>query len=138
DVNKAAFANFEVPDLEYLASMYTGWRDFALYSPEKAENYGFPYTDDPALAKRTAARMWHWLPVIEMWNGDLFCLDLGEPSCPVIFNQHDWMDGGTGDNGRLMAENFRAFLVGWGSVCFQFPKPIYWPDCLLPSGGVAW
>ncbi len=51
----------------------------ALYSPKAAEKYGFPYTKDPALAKITAARMWHWLPVIEEGNGDLICIDMSKP-----------------------------------------------------------
>jgi cell wall assembly regulator SMI1 len=138
DDNKAPFANFQVPTLKYLASMYTGWREMCLYSPAKAEKYGFPYTNDPALAKRTAARMWNWLPVIEEGNGDLICQDLSDPSCPVVFNQHDWLDGGTGDNGHLLAPNWPAFLIGWGSVCFQLPQSLYWPACFQPAGGVAW
>ena len=132
------FANLQVPNLRYLAGMYTGVRKMALYSPEEAEKYGFPYTKDPALAKRTAARMWHWLPVIEEGNGDMICQDLGDLGCPVIFNKHDWLDGGTGDNGHLLAPNWRAFLIGWGSVCFQFPKSLYWPSCFHEHGGVAW
>ena len=109
-----------------------------LYSPERAEEYGFPYTKDPILAKRTAARMWNWLPVIEEGNGDSICLDLDAPSCPVVFDKHDWMDGGSGDNGHPLAPNWRAFLLGWGSVCFQVPDGLYWPWCFRPGGGVAW
>jgi cell wall assembly regulator SMI1 len=123
---KAPFANLQVPTLKYLAGMYTGWREMALYAPEKADKYGFPYTKDPALAKRTAARMWHWLPVLEEGNGDLICQDLSDPGCPVIFNKHDWLDGGTGENGHIMAPHLPAFLADWGSVCFQFPKSLYW------------
>ncbi|MEJ5277184.1 MAG: SMI1/KNR4 family protein [Thermogemmata sp.] len=132
------FASLWVPTLDYLASMYTGWRKIALYSPEESERYGFPGTKDPALAKRTAARMWHWLPVLEQGNGDMICLDLGDPGCPVVFDKHDWMDGGTGDNGHVLAPNWRAFLIGWGSVCFQHPKYLYWPFCFREGGGVAW
>jgi cell wall assembly regulator SMI1 len=138
DDHKAPFANFQVPTLKYLASMYEGWRGMALYSPPEAEKYGFPYTKDPTLAKQTAARMWHWLPVIEEDNGDLICQDLSNPTCPVIFNQHDWLDGGTGDNGHLLAQSWRAFLTDWGSVCFQLPESLYWPSCFRAGGGVAW
>jgi cell wall assembly regulator SMI1 len=135
---KKPFGSLQVPTLSYLARMYVDWRKTSLYSQEKAEKYGFPYTKDPALAKRTAARMWHWLPVIEEGNGDLICQDLSDPSCPVIFNQHDWLDGGTGDNGHFLAPNWWAFLRDWGRVCFQYPKSMYWPSCFRPRGGVVW
>lgn len=128
----------EMPTLKELARMYTGWREMVLYSPEEAAKYGFPYTEDPALAKRTAARMWHWLPLIDAGNGDMFCLDFSGSGCPVIFNKHDWLDGGNGDNGHWLASNLRVFLVGWGSVCFQVPKRIYWPYCIRERGGVDW
>lgn len=138
DRPKRPFADLYVPNLEYLVSLYSGWREMALYSPEAAEKYGFPFTKDPALAKRTAARMWHWLPILQHVNGDMICLDLSDASCPAIFNKADWMGGGTGDNGHLLAPNWRAFLIGWGSVCFQFPKNLYWPSCFKKLGGVAW
>jgi cell wall assembly regulator SMI1 len=136
--SKQPFGGLQVPTLSSLADNYSGWRGMALYTPEQADKYGFPYTEDPALAKRTAARMWHWLPVIEHGNGDLICLDLGAPGGPVIFHRHDWLDGGSGDDGHPLGPNWRAFLVGWGSVCFQFPEGLYWPSCFRPGGGVAW
>jgi len=82
--------------------------------------------------------MWHWLPVIEEGNGDLICQDLNAPGCPVIFNQHDWLDGGTGNNGHVMASNWWKFLAGWGSVCFQLPQSMYWPSSFRAVGGIAW
>jgi hypothetical protein len=82
--------------------------------------------------------MWHWLPVIEVENADLICQDLSDPCCPVIFNQHDWLDGGSGDNGHPLAPNWRAFLQAWGSVCFQFPRSLWWPACFRPGSGVVW
>lgn len=138
DDSKLPFANLQIPTLESLAGGYESWRSYALYTPEAAAKYGFPYTKDPALAKRTAAHMWHWLPIIDEGNGDQICLDLSGPGFPVIFNQHDWLDGGAGDNGHLLAPNWRAFLVDWGSVCFQFPESLYWPFAFKPGGGVAW
>ncbi len=135
---KLPFGSLQVPEITDLAEMYNGWREMSLYTPEMAEEYGFPYTDDPALAKRTAARQWQWLPIIEEGNGDLICLDLSVPDGPVVFHKHSWMDGGTGEDGHLLAPNWREFLVGWGSVCFQFPDGLYWPSCFLPGGGVAW
>ena len=136
---KKPWGSLQVPSLSYLAEMYTGWRGLVLYTPEKAEQYGFPYTKDPALAKRTAARMWHWLPVIEDGERRLrSAWTWVTRSCPVVFDKHDWMDGGSGDNGHRLAPNWRAFLVGWGSVCFQQPEGLYWPWCFRPGGGVAW
>lgn len=135
---KEPFANLEVPSLTHLASMYVGWRQMALYSPEEAEKYGFPYTEDPELAKRTAAKMWHWLPVIEEGNGDLICQDLSDPACPVIFHEHDWLDGGSGDSGHFLGASWLAFLTAWGSVCFQFPRSLWWPSTFRTGGGVDW
>jgi hypothetical protein len=125
-----------VPSLSSLVELYRGRQKLILYTPERAEEYGFPYTKDPALAKRTAARMWQWLPIIEEPNGDSICIDLGAPGCPVVFDKHSWMDGGTGDNGHQLAPNWRAFLKSWGSVCYQ--PPIHWADYFLPSGGIDW
>lgn len=131
------WGGFHVPELAELVGMYAGWRELVLYTPERAEEYGFPHTTDPARAKQTAARMWHWLPVIREANGDAICLDLGAPGCPAVFDRHDWVDGGTGDNGHVLAPDWRAFLAGWGSVCFQPPRRLYWPLCFWP-GGVTW
>jgi cell wall assembly regulator SMI1 len=118
------WGSLQVPALAALTDLHAGWREMVLYSPEKAEEYGFPYTKDSALAKRTAARMWHWLPVIQDGNGDSICLDLGAPGWPVIFDRHDWKDGGSGENGHPLAPNWRAFLTRWGSVCFQPPPKV--------------
>lgn len=136
--SKQPFGGLYVPKLSSLAEMYTGWRGMALFNPEQADKYGFPYTKDPVLAKRTAARQWQWLPICEEANGDLICFDLSVPSGPVIFHKHDWLDGGTGEDGHPLAQSWRTFLTGWGSVCFQFPQSLYWPSCFRPSGGVAW
>ena len=131
------FGSFQVPSLTELASLYVGWRSLALYSPEQAEKYGFPYTDNPSLAKQTAAKMWHWLPLIEEGNADQICLDLSAPSFPVIFNKHDWLDGGSGKNGHLLARSWRDFVTAWAKVCFQPPKSMWWPSCFRDDG-VAW
>jgi cell wall assembly regulator SMI1 len=132
------WGSLQVLSLVSLAEVYTGWRGMALYDSEAADRYGFPYTKNPTLAKQTAARQWHWLPVIEEGNGDLICVDLSVSGGPVVFHQHDWLDGGTGDDGHVLAPGWGAFLNGWGSVCFQNPAGLYWPHCFLPGGGVAW
>jgi cell wall assembly regulator SMI1 len=135
---KQPFGGLQVYSLSELAGTYTGWRGLALYTPERAEKYGFPYTKDPELAKRTAARQWHWLPIIDHANGDLICVDLSVAEGPVIFHSHDWLDGGTGDDGHVLATSWKAFVAGWGSVCFQEPNTCYWPPCFVPGGGVDW
>lgn len=138
DSSNSPFGGLTVPKLSHLSEWYIGWQRGALYSPEEGERYGFPYTDDPALAKITAAKMWHWLPVIQEGNGDQLCIDLGDPSCPVVFDQHDWLDGGTGENGHVLASNWANFLTDWASVCFQRPKSLYWPNCFRSDGGISW
>jgi cell wall assembly regulator SMI1 len=135
---KQPFGGLEVPKLSALAEMYSAWRGMALYTPEQSDKYGFPYTKDPALAKRAAARQWHWLPVIEEGNGDLICVDLSAPGGSVVFHKHDWLDGGSGDDGHPLAPSWRAFLANWGSVCFQLPDGLYWPSCFRQGGGVVW
>lgn len=132
------FGSFQVPSLNDLASGCLSWRKLVLYSPEAAEKYGFPHTKDPALAKRTAARMWHWLPVIAEENGDAISHDLSDQTCPVVFDEHDWLDGGSGENGHVLAANWYEFVKGWGSVCFQMPKCFWWPSCFRAGGGVDW
>jgi cell wall assembly regulator SMI1 len=132
------FANLQIPSLAELACRYLEWQESSLYTPEKAEEYGFPYTKNPELAKRTAARMWDWLPVLQEGNGDQICIDLSISSNPVLFDQLDWMDGGTGDNGYFLAESWSAFLTRWASVCFQFPKSLWWKTVLKPESGVCW
>jgi len=57
---------------------------------------------------------------------------------PVILNQHDWLDGGTGENGFPMAPSWSAFLEGWATVYFQFPRHMMWSDTLIPGVGCDW
>lgn len=132
------FANLQMPSLESLVRQYFDWRNCVCYSPENAAEYGFPHTANPQLAIRTAARMWDWLPILYQGNGDQICIDLSEQSCPVIFHKHDWMDGGSGENGFLLAENWNAFVTGWAGVCFQWPKSLFWDSELIPAKGVNW
>lgn len=132
------WGGLSVPPLKELAGLLRDWKRISVYTPEAAEKYGFPYTKDPALAKRTAAKMRDWLPLIEEGNGDAICLDTGTPEGEVIFHAHAWMDGGTGDNGQLLATNLRDFVSGWASVCFQQPMDFDWPASLLSGGGVDW
>lgn len=135
---KQPHAGVSVPTLTELTQYYHGWREGALYSPQAAETYGFPYTKNPTLAKQTAARMWHWLPVLQEGNGDHMSIDLSKPAGPVVFDQHDWLDGGSGDNGVLLGSDWADFLTRWGSVCFQQPKNSYWPSAFRATGKMDW
>lgn len=123
-----------VPSLNLMFRNWRSRRKYSLYDANAAESYGFPYTDDPELAKKTAARMWNWLPVLHEENGDEFSIDMADDSQPLIFDKHDWMDGGTGDNGFYVAEDWREFFANWSGRCFQRPKSLYWPSVLTPNG----
>src|SRR5262245_51482257 len=76
---------------------------------EWSDTYEFQYTDDPKRAKKTALCMRKWLPFHDDGNGDRFCLDTATRGAPVIFDRHDWMDGGTGDNGHRLGESLLGF-----------------------------
>jgi hypothetical protein len=47
------------------------------------------------------------------------------------------MDGGTGENGWIMAPNFAEFFREWAAVCFQNPKSLWWKSAIGPEG-VDW
>ena len=126
-----------VPSLNLMLRNWRSRRKYFLYDANAADKYGFPYTDDPDLAKRTAARMWNWLPVIHDDNGDEFSIDIANESRPVIFDKHDWLDGGTGENGFPVASNWRSFFTNWATQCFQHPKSQYWPS-VLGEDGIEW
>lgn len=100
-------------------------------------NYDFRFTDDPDLARRTIQRMRRWVPFHPEGNGDTFSLDTSLDPAPVVFNQHDWLDGGNGDNGHVMANSLLQFCKEWSRVCFQCPKNLWWPE-VLQDGGVNW
>lgn len=128
---------FEVPTLSRLVKNWIDRRNHVLYNETEGKEYGFPFTDDPDLAMKTAARMWSWLPVIHLPNGDQFSIDMTKPSQPVVFDKHDWLDGGAGDNGFPMADSWECFIRTWAELCFQYPRSFRWPS-VLRSPGVDW
>lgn len=106
---------------------------------EWKDDYGFPYTDDPVLAKTTALRMRKWFRFAGEGNGDTFCLDTAADPSPVLFNKHDWYDGGSGDNGHKVADSLFQFYSEWAQVCFQLPSSLYWPSVFRKGGvGIDW
>ena len=117
------FASFEMASLDASTDGMLGMRDGRFYDDAAAAAYGFPYVDDSALAFETNKRMHNWLPIHAEGNGDNFSIDLNSGECgKLIFDQHDWLDGGTGNNGFVMSSDLPSFLASWASVCFSQPK----------------
>src|SRR5205085_1610516 len=81
------------------------------------DSYDFRNTKNPALARRTALRMRKWLRFHDEGNRDHFAFDMGARGCPVVFDQHDWYDGGTGENGHRLGRSLLAFYREWSKVC---------------------
>ncbi|MFA8020121.1 SMI1/KNR4 family protein [Bremerella cremea] len=132
------FGTFTMEPIASSVEGLLGMRDWRLYSEKAARQYGFPYTDDPELAMRTNARMHHWLPLVRIANGDFLSIDLNEDHFgQAIFDKHDWLDGGSGDNGSPLADDWPTFFEAWSRVCFVHPKSYYWPN-ILQDTGVEW
>ncbi len=71
-------------------------------------------------------------------NGDFISIDLNSDRFGmIIFDSHDWLDGGTGENGFLMAPDLLTFIERWGHVCFCPPKTLCWKS-VLKNDGVDW
>lgn len=132
--DELVFANIEFPPLLELAEASDERRSRGV---EFDDTYEYSGVKDRQLAKRTARRMRRWFTFHYEGNGDTFCLDTGVDPAPVVFHQHDWVDGGSGDNGRRMGQTLRAFMEEWSQVCFQFPSSLWWPRVLTGSG-VNW
>lgn len=133
---KGPFASFEMTSLDASIDGMLGMREWRFYDDTAAAAYGFPYVDDSALAIETNKRMHNWLPIHPEGNGDNFSIDL-ESGGKLILDQHDWLDGGTGDNGFLMASDLPSFLESWANVCFSYPQGLWWKS-VIGSDGVTW
>lgn len=131
-----AFANHEISKL---ADCAPGSLEDVNWLTEWNGDYGFHFTDDPVLAKNTAIRMRKWLRFANEGNGDAFCLDTATEPSPVLFDKHDWYDGGSGDNGHKVADSLLQFYSEWAQVCFQVPRGLYWPSVFCAGGnGIDW
>lgn len=107
--------------------------------PEWQDDYDFSDMPDPALAKDTALRMRRWMPFHSEDTGDSISLDTAMDPAPVVFNKHDWHDGGTGANGHRMAGSLLEFYSEWAQVCFQIPNNLRWPSVFNKDGlGMNW
>lgn len=97
--------------------------------------YDFPYVKDRHLAQSTIQRMRSWFCFFDVGNGDRLCLDTAtDPNC-VVYDEHDWFDGGTGENGWMLGPTLPAFIDSWSQVCFQSPG---WWKSVLTESGVDW
>jgi len=59
-----------------------------------------------------------WIPIIFFPNGDAFCLDTRESKYPIVFLEHDVMDGGPYIHGIKIAENFSDLIEKWSKIGF--------------------
>ncbi len=123
----------DFPTVEGLVEQYEGWKQLVLC----LDDYAFPHVADPGRARDTYAGMKSWLPVFVQGEGDGFCVVTGPGGNPVVFHQHDWHAGGTGENGHRVAADLLSFLRDWAGVCFTAPTGLYWPAAFT-EGGVAW
>jgi cell wall assembly regulator SMI1 len=123
----------DFPTVEGLVEQHRGWKELVLWK----DGHDFPHVADSGRARATYAGMKSWLPLVEEGNGDYFCVVAGQGGNPVVFHQHDWDDGGTGENGHRVAPDLLSFLRGWAGVCFTAPTGLHWPAAFT-EGGVAW
>ena len=130
EYDEAAFASFDIPPLGTVVKESVAHHRY----PEMTH---FPHVKNERLARRTYAKMEWWIGIHDEGNGDRICIDTADAGEPIVFDQHDWFDGGTGANGTRMAANLQAFLDGWSSVCFQHPRSLWWPK-VLSRRGVSW
>jgi hypothetical protein len=135
DDDEAPFAAFEFPKLR---DRIVESIDKVRWRTEWDDTYDFRGTKDRKLAKQTALRMRKWMPFHDEGSGDRFCLDTAIDSAPVVFDQHDWFDGGTGENGHVLAGSLFKFLTDWSQVCFQFPRSLWWPLVFRKPIGINW
>lgn len=126
------FANLESPRLKDRVSESNRRLNNRI---EWEAEHDFRFTKNPTLARQTAIKMRKWMQFHEEGNGDSFCLDTASDAPPVVFNQHDWFDGGTGENGHRVADSLLQFYTEWAQVCFQSPSSLWWPSVLKKNGG---
>lgn len=59
-----------------------------------------------------------WIPIISFSNGDSFCIESRDKSLPIVFLEHDVMDGGPNLHGLRIASNFENLMENWSKVAF--------------------
>lgn len=60
----------------------------------------------------------HWIPIFSFPNGDAFCIDTRKDKMPIVFLEHDVMDGGPYIHGTIIAASFEDLLEIWSKVSF--------------------
>jgi hypothetical protein len=121
-----------------LANKTVASLDEIKWRTEWDDTYDFRFTKDPRKARRTAPKMRKWLPFHEEGNGDWISLDTEAKGVPVVYDRHDWFDGGTGENGHRAGASLLDFYTQWSKACFQFPRSSWWPKVFKASGGIDW
>ena len=76
-----------------------------------------------------------WLRFADEPNGYCLAFEIGQELCPIVYDQHDWFDTGTGFNGDPFAESLSQSWCAWASICFQSPS--WWAD-LATADGIDW
>lgn len=132
------FGRFEMSTLKSSVEATIGMRDWRFFDDDAADEYGFPYVDDSELAVITNRLMRNWIPIHSEGNGDHVSINLNPDGfgC-VIFDQHDWLDGGTGQNGFVMSKDLPSFFASWGKLCFCQPSSFCWKS-VIGENGVDW
>lgn len=74
---------------------------------------------DNAPGYAALVRDWpHWMPVFSFDNGDRFCIDMRDETFPIVFLEHDVMDGGPNLHGLRIAPNPEALIDRWKQIFF--------------------
>ncbi len=128
-----AYGQLIIPALAELVQMHDEWKKLVVWM----DDYEFPNCQDSVLAKKTYRRMKLWLPFWDEGNGDQFCFDCGDAAGAIVFHQHDWNDGGVGNNGHRLANNLFDFIAQWSKVSFTCPTSLWWPSTFTNTG-VDW
>jgi cell wall assembly regulator SMI1 len=99
---------------------------------EEAKRDGLDTAND---GYKALVRDWpRWVPVFRFPSGDCFCLDLSDPGIdpPIVFLEHDVMDGGPNLHGLRIAKNIGDLVTRWSSVLFA--DPYDWTKAVVADG----
>ncbi|MFW5720742.1 MAG: SMI1/KNR4 family protein [Candidatus Dojkabacteria bacterium] len=60
----------------------------------------------------------HWIPIMFFPNGDAFCIETRENNYPIVFLEHDVIDGGPNLHGLKIAKNTEDLIDKWSKLFF--------------------
>ena len=128
----------EIASLESSTNGLLSMRDWRFYDDQDARNYGFPHVDDPERALVINRLMHNWIPFYAAGNGDNFSINLNRNGFGnVVFDRHDWLDGGPGHNGIQISSDLPTFFESWSNICFAQPAKSCWAS-VIDESGVDW